>query len=198
MIKYDIYETFGAKSQKYARIVEKGAMTSKEIAQNIADGSTFKPSEVLPIIECVGAEIVKALKNGYSVHLDGLGYFNLHIKGEIVTNAKGTEMLRNAEVTNIRFRPEKKYLNLFHKIEIQREKGLQHGIPAFTDEEILSVASRLSEPRGMFTAQQLESALRMRKKTIYRLLKRLVEEKKLEKISFSKQQNFYRILATQG
>ena len=192
MINYDIYEATGVKSNKYARVMERGTVTTRDIAQNIADGSTFKPSEVLPIIECLGAEIVKALKNGYNVHIDGMGYYNLQIKGEIVTNARGTEMLRGAEVTDIRFRPEQKYLNLFQKVEIQRERHARNSVSSLTEEEILHAARQLTEQQGMFTAIQLESALKLHTNVVYSLLKRLVEERKIEKKSFSRQQNFYR------
>ena len=192
MINYDIYEATGVKSNKYARVMERGTVTTRDIAQNIADGSTFKPSEVLPIIECLGAEIVKALKNGYNVHIDGMGYYNLQIKGEIVTNARGTEMLRGAEVTDIRFRPEQKYLNLFQKVEIQRERHARNSVSSLTEEEILHAARQLTEQQGVFTAIQLESALKLHTNVVYSLLKRLVEEHKIEKKSFSRQQNFYR------
>ena len=192
MINYDIYEATGVKSNKYARVMERGSVTTRDIAQNIADGSTFKPSEVLPIIECLGAEIVKALKNGYNVHIDGMGYYNLQIKGEIVTNARGTEMLRGAEVTDIRFRPEQRYLNLFQKVEIQRERHARNSVSSLTEEEILHAARQLTEQQGMFTAIQLESALKLHTNVVYSLLKRLVEEHKIEKKSFSRQQNFYR------
>ena len=192
MINYDIYEATGVKSNKYARVMERGTVTTRDIAQNIADGSTFKPSEVLPIIECLGAEIVKALKNGYNVHIDGMGYYNLQIKGEIVTNARGTEMLRGAEVTDIRFRPEQRYLNLFQKVEIQRERHARNSVSSLTEEEILHAARQLTEQQGMFTAIQLESALKLHTNVVYSLLKRLVEEHKIEKKSFSRQQNFYR------
>ena len=194
MIKYDVYEASGAQSGKHARVIESGTVTEREMAYRISSGSTFSPAEVLPIVECVGQEIVRALKDGKSVHISGLGYFNLRIKGDIVTKAGGAEMLKNAAVSNIHFRPEQNILNQFQNVQIRREKRIGRSVSSLSDEDICQAATLLTEQNGMFTAAQLENALKLRKNMGYAIIRRLVKEGRVERVLFSSHQKFYRTL----
>ena len=193
MIKYDIFQSVNVSDKKYARVVDQTAVTSSEMARNIASGSTFKEHEVLPVLEYLYQEMEKALKDGKSVHLKGLGFFSLQIKGEVVTNANGSDMLRDGCVSDIRFRPEQQYLDRFEKIELRRYKRKEKGVTVLTDEEILQAAARLTEQENMFTPAQLEGALHLHRNQVYRLLKRLVGEGRLEKLSYGTRSNFYRV-----
>ena len=192
MINYDIYKATGVKSNKYARIIESGTVTSKDFAHNIASRSTFQEHEVLPMIDCLSEEMEMALKAGKRVHIEGLGYFTLQITGEVLTNEKGTDVLRNAQVSDIRFRPEQQFLDRFFKIEVRHRRRTGQSVSSLTDEEILRTAARLSQQNGMFAPMQLEGALKLHRNQVYRLLKRLVSEGRLEKISIGPHQNFYR------
>ena len=192
MIYYDIYGPTKVCEKKFARIVEQNTVTEADIAHNIASRSTFKEHEVLPIIDCVSQELENALKAGNSVHIKGLGYFTLNIKGDIVTNENGTEVLRNAQVSEIHFRPEQQFLNRFFKIEVRRNKREGQSVVSLTDDKIVRTIARLTEQNGMFSPAQLESALNLRRKQVYPLLKRLVSEGRVEKISFGTRHNFYR------
>ena len=192
MIKYDIFEPTEFSEKKYARIIEQPPVTTDEIARNIASGSTFSAHEVVPVLDYLYQEMEKALLSGRGVHLKGLGYFSLHLSGEVVTNEKGTEMLRHAQVDDIRFRPEQQFLNRFSKIELRREKRGGQSVSRLSDDDVLREAVRLTEEYGMFTPIQLESALHLHRKQVYRLLNRLEQEDKLEKVPIKSHQHFYR------
>ena len=193
MINYDIFELTGARDGKYAQVIEQPPVTTDEIARNIASGSTFNEYEVIPVLEYVYQEMQKALLNGRGVHLKGLGYFSLHLTGDVVTNDKGTEMLRNAQVDDIRFRPEQQFLSRFHKIELRRQKREGQSVGRLSDEEVMQRAARLTEQYGMFTPAQLESALNLHRNQVYRLLKRLEKEELLEKLPIKSRQKFYHV-----
>ena len=195
MIHYDIYEVNGARTGKYAQVVEESTVTGKDFAHNIASRSTFQEHEVLPMIDCLSEEMEMALKAGKRVHIEGLGYFTLQITGEVVTNEKGTDVLRNAQVSDIRFRPEQQFLDRFFKIKVRHRRRTGQSVSSLTDEEILRTAARLSQQNGMFAPMQLEGALKLHRNQVYRLLKRLVSEGRLEKISIGPHQNFYRAVA---
>ena len=75
---------------------------------------------IVPIQYQTAEEIARELKNGNSVHLPGIGYFTVALKGEIYEDPRSHKpRLRKAEVRTIKFRPDRELLQEMANIEVK-------------------------------------------------------------------------------
>ena len=83
-IKFDLFENpvkEGISSPKlHAKVITKDVVTTREIREAIHKKCTASPADVAAVITALNDELYEKLSDGYTVHLDGIGYFSLSLK----------------------------------------------------------------------------------------------------------------------
>lgn len=102
--KTQIPNKSGKKVVYSANMVKHGKTTTRQLAGQISEKTSFTRADVLGLLEAISSEILKEMLLGKSVHLEGLGTFSLDIR------SSSTETLeefthRNIEGLKIRFTP---------------------------------------------------------------------------------------------
>lgn len=83
----------------------------QEMGRNIERGTTFSMSDLAGALEALSKELKAQLLAGNRVHLPGLGFFSLAIKGELRTHPRTHRpRLLRPQVRTIRFQPEKEVM----------------------------------------------------------------------------------------
>ena len=120
---------------------------------------------------------------GNRVHLPGLGYFSLAVKGEICEDAKTHRFrLRNPEVRSVNFRPEKDFMRTLRNAQFENAtyRSRLHATPS--PAEVDTALTRLFAAADYIFANDLQTALHLSKSMTYRLLRSLESEGKLRNV----------------
>lgn len=112
-IKYRVYEFQGKKNNPkngnwYARIVNNGTLTTRQLAQRIQKNVSAKESDVFAVLTELSNCINEALQDGYKCKLDYLGT----LYPTLVTKPAETALkftASNIKRVNVRFMAEKFY-----------------------------------------------------------------------------------------
>ena len=156
-------------------------------------GERIETATAMTVADLVGAlialkhELAEQLKLGNRVHLPGLGYFSLAVRGELYEDPKTKKMrLRYPHVRTVNFRPEK---GLMQALEDTRFENVtyryeQHATP--TAAEIDATLERWFD----------EAELHLSRPAAYRLARRLEAEGRLENVG-TRYRKMYRIVKAQ-
>lgn len=80
---------------------------TKEIAEELAAISTVSRSDVNAVLGNLAHVMAKMMKNGKSVHLNGLGYFRYKLKSKGVSSLDDFDFDKQLESVVVQFTPEK-------------------------------------------------------------------------------------------
>lgn len=81
----------------HPQAVSRGVVSTREIGDEIASRSAMTRGDVLSVVDNMIKEIKRALKNGQSVKLDGIGSLYITVK----SNGNGVEDLKDLNVNQI-------------------------------------------------------------------------------------------------
>lgn len=100
------------KRRFYPRMKVERQMQTDELVQAVCEESTFNEGEVRGVLAQVAHHVARALRDGKSVKIEGVGVFTLSLglKEEREPETEGAEVKRNArsvEVRNVLFRADK-------------------------------------------------------------------------------------------
>lgn len=139
-IEYDLYENPGNEgngSQKlHAKVVTKDVITTKNLREYITMKCTATPADVVAVLTALSDELYNALSDGYSVHIDGLGYFSLSLGCNSEAGSKNKADV-DVWVRGIKFVPEKELLEKFETANLQRVTDKSRHSEKMTDEEVM-------------------------------------------------------------
>ena len=85
-VNYKLLRTSGKLAQRKAlRIVpiKKDVTGIERICQHIQQATTLTTADILGTISALKTELAEELKSGNTVHLPGIGFFSLALKGDI-------------------------------------------------------------------------------------------------------------------
>lgn len=105
-IKVGIYNTPGNKEggmTSCARVITTGTKHTDEICKFISDCSSVTSADIKGVLEALSTYIGRELSYGFSVELEGLGYFSPSVKSKQVVNEKG-QTTHKASVDGVNFR----------------------------------------------------------------------------------------------
>lgn len=89
----------------HARTVNTGDVTTKEIAAEIQEETTFTRGEVEGFITELVDVIARNLRSGHTVVIDGLGRFRLSVESTPVDDPKDFNISRNVTGVKLKFVP---------------------------------------------------------------------------------------------
>ena len=153
------------------------------MGKNIEKATTLTTADLTGSLDALKAEIAYQLMEGNRVHLPGLGYFSLAVKGEICEDAKTHRFrLRNPEVRSVNFRPEKDFMRTLRNAQFENAtyRSRLHATPS--PAEVDTALTRLFAAADYLFANDLQTALHISKSMTYRLLRSLESDGKLRNV----------------
>ena len=85
-IKYRLQKNYGKLKEKAefrAIVMERQTIGLERIGQNIQGATALTRADVFATVMALGDEIAHQLLDGNAVHLPGIGYFSLAVKGGV-------------------------------------------------------------------------------------------------------------------
>ena len=116
-IKYRLQKNYGKLKEKAefrTIIMERQTIGLERIGRDIQGATALTRADVFATVMALGDEIAHQLLDGNAVHLPGIGYFSLAVKGEVYEDPRThNHRLRNPKVRTIKFRPDRE---MAHKL----------------------------------------------------------------------------------
>lgn len=185
-IEYDLYENpvnEGTGSQKlHAKVVTKDVITTKNLRENITRKCTATPADVAAVLTAISDELYDALSDGYSVHIDGLGYFSLSLS---CNSEEGSVNMDNADVRvrRIKFVPEKVLMDKFETANLVRVKDSSRHSEKITDEEVMKKLKKYFSESEYMQRKDFERLMGFNLSKSSRYIKHLVDSGVLKNIA---------------
>lgn len=185
-IEYDLYENpgkeVGDSPRLHAKVVTKNVVTTKNLRENITRKCTATPADVAAVLTAISDELYDALSNGYSVHIDGLGYFSLSLS---CNSEIGSGNMDNVDVwvRGIKFVPEKVFVEKFETANLVRVKDESRHSEKITDEEVMKRLETYFAKKQYMQRTDFEELTGFNLSKSSRYIKRLVDDGVLKNIA---------------
>ena len=194
-VNYKLLRTSGKLAQRKAlRIVpiKKDVTGIERICQRIQQATTLTTTDILGTIAALKTELAEELKSGNTVHLPGIGFFSLALKGNMYEDPKThRHHLRNVAVRKIRFRPDKDFHEALGEMEFEN-KTYKDGTPSLPLRLTINAALKeLFDESPIITVNDLRRRLNLSTTYAYQLAAQLEREKKIINIG-SRYRKIYR------
>ena len=194
-VNYKLLRTSGKLAQRKAlRIVpiKKDVTGIERICQHIQQATTLTTADILGTISALKTELVEELKSGNTIHLPGIGFFSLALKGDMYEDPKThRHHLRNAAVRKIRFRTDKDFYEALGEVDFAN-KTYKDGTPSLPMRQAVNAALKeLFDESPIITVNDLRRRLNLSTTYAYQLAAQLEREKKIINIG-SRYRKIYR------
>lgn len=194
---YKLIKTHGAlpKNAEYRVVaVENETVGVKHLAQSIQEATSLTPSDVVAAVSALKDEMAAELKMGNNVHLPGLGYFSLAVKGDIYEDPHTHHRrLNNPKVRTVKFRPDTEFLESLDDTQFENMTYRFGTSSVPTTEVVDSAIDELFTENPIITVADLRQKLGLSQSYAYQLSARLEAEGKLRSVGTR-----YRKLYTRG
>lgn len=140
------------------------------------------------MLDALNRSLVGWLKDGWRVHIDGIGYFDVSLTAPETRNPKDTKA-SSVKFKNVNFRADKELRYRVAELKAERSKAGSHSAHLSEIEIDMKLTEFFSE-NSILVRRDIEKICQMTRVTAGRCLKRLQEEKKLKNIN-TKQQPVY-------
>ena len=182
-VNYKLLRTSGKLAQRKAlRIVpiKKDVTGIERICQHIQQATTLTTADILGTISALKTELVEELKSGNTVHLPGIGFFSLALKGDMYEDPKThRHHLRNAAVRKIRFRTDKDFYEALGEVDFAN-KTYKDGTPSLPMRQAVNAALKeLFDESPIIIVNDLRRRLNLSTTYAYQLVAQLEHEKKI-------------------
>ena len=182
-VNYKLLRTSGKlEKRKALRIVpiKKDVTGIERICQHIQQATTLTTADILGTISALKTELAEELKSGNTVHLPGIGFFSLALKGDMYEDPKThRHHLRNVAVRKIRFRPDKDFYEALGKM-IFENKTYKDGTSTLPIKSAVNAALKeLFDESPIITVNDLRRRLNLSTTYAYQLTAQLEREKKI-------------------
>lgn len=183
-IEYDLYtnppkkgET--RKSRMHARVVPYYTVGTDKLTEIIHSRCTLTKGDIHATLCALKDVMIESLQSGNTVHIDGLGSFNLTLSCPPVKSALGvrSEVVR---FKNVSFRPEKKLKDEFNVLHLKRAETKKHS-NNYSTIEIDDILTKHFMDNNYVTRKEFQQIAGLRKSTATRRLHELVTAGKLKK-----------------
>lgn len=185
-IEYDLYENPGMEGgdspRLHAKVVTKDVMTTKNLCEYITMKCTATPADVAAVLTAISDELYDALSDGYSVHIDGLGYFSLSLS---CNSEAGSRNMDNVDVwvRGIKFVPEKVFVEKFGTANLVRVKDESRHSEKMSDDEVMKRLETYFAKSQYMQRSDFEKLTGFNLSKSSRYIKRLVDDGVLKNIS---------------
>lgn len=178
-IDYDFYKNPPASNKEeeyHIRLVTNQTIHLKDLAQDINRSSSLTPSDLVGAVSALSSLLATKLKEGYSVHIDDIGYFSLSVNGNVELDKNKEPQLKHAEVKDINFRPDITLLKEVRQVQLTRSKHIGRHSTNLTDEEIMERLKTYSQNHSFFTMKSFIEISGLCGTSAYRRMQKLEEQ----------------------
>lgn len=176
-IKYRLQKNYGKLKEKAefrAIVMERQTIGLERIGQNIQGAMSLTRADVFATVMALGDEIAYQLLDGNAVHLPGIGYFSLAVKGEVYEDPRThNHRLRNPKVRTIKFRPDREMAHKLLSAKFENETHHCGNASIPTAEDIDQALEELFAAKSVITIADLRRHLNLSASTAYRIVERL-------------------------
>lgn len=181
-IKYSILsikKTREGEERHYAKAVYGQTIDSKQLEREIQYSTTLTPTDIKACLSALSAQIKQHLKDGDSIHLEGIGYLKVSLQCLPEMNPERPSG-RFVEVKSVRFRPEKQLLNDLKDTPFVLAKDHRRSAEV-TEDELMDILKNYFESHAFLRRSQLQSIAHLTKEVTCIRLRKLVEKGVLRK-----------------
>ena len=166
-------------SEYRAVTIENQVVDIEQIGEDIQNATTLTPSDINAAIIAIRRE----MKMGNAVHLPGIGYFTLSVKGELYQDPRSKHFrLRKPMVRTVKFRPDMKMINTLSDTKFENAT-YQESISSIPKrEDIDNAIVTLLSNQPFFSIRELRQYLNLSQVNAYRIAKKLEKEGKIRNI----------------
>lgn len=166
------------KVRYYARVVNRKAISTKEIVEEIERACTLTETDVYAVLDALNHSLARHLKEGKRIHLDGIGFFDITLACPETRDPKATRASK-VKCKGVNFRMDKKLRYRMGDLKAERSKAGNHSAK-LSDIEIDMRLTVFFEENLFLTRADLQSLCHMTRITAGRCINRLIAEKKLK------------------
>ena len=150
-------------------------MTTREIREAIHKKCTASPADVAAVITALNDELYEKLSDGYTVHLDGIGYFSLSLKCAPDINPRYIKD-DDVQVRSIKFTPDKDLINLFRNVCLEHEVDDAHHSAKLDEEEMKQKLVEYFKTHAFLQRCEFEQLTGFNQSKATRVIRELVKE----------------------
>lgn len=138
----------GSRRQRYPHLLKTGEVTLRQMAEDIAGGSTFTPGDVMGVVRAVAGRIARYAAQGLTVRVEGMGSFRASLKVDrnVEEETAASESHRTAKsvrVGGMCFRADREMID-----EAERWASLSRRLPRKDEREPMSPEERMAALRS--------------------------------------------------
>lgn len=179
--RYDFFRTPQPKDSEkesyHARLVVKRKLTTDQVARHIADRCTLSMGDVKAALMELSDLLADEIRQGNSVHLDGIGTFRGSAKSPAVASVNEIRA-ESIHFGGIVYHPDKQLERLLKSMRFKRVEQT-HRSEVLTEEEIDQFLTGYFKEHDAITTRQLGMLCGLRPATALRRLQKRVEEGRL-------------------
>lgn len=184
-IKFDLYNNPDSEdvtsSGLHAKVIKRGVINTRNISQSINKKCTLTESDVWGVLTALRNELYDAFKEGYSVHLEGLGHFSLSLKCEPDVDPKYVSS-NDIRVKGIKFAPEKELLEMLRTVQFEHDTDDSRHSSNMEQSEIMAKIDKYFADNQFMRRVDFEKLTGFNKSKALRTLKELVKDGVLKNV----------------
>ena len=153
----------------------KEVLTPRKSREAIQKNCTASPADVAAVITALNDELYEKLSDGYTVHLDGIGYFSLSLKCAPDINPRYIKD-DDVQVRSIKFTPDKDLINRFRNVCLEREVDDAHHSAKLDEEEMKQKLVEYFKTHAFLQRRDFEQLTGFNSSKATRVIRELVKE----------------------
>lgn len=185
-VKFDLFESPRLDSNAYRpkphpKVISKGVVNSKNLSERIQKQCTVTPADIAGVLTALSQGMSEALKDGCSVHIDGIGYFSLNISCVEDINEKH---VRNSDIIlrGVNFSADKELMNQLSVIKFEHDKDISRHSEILTDDEVYAQLKMFFDKNTHITRKEFQDIMHFNQTKATRYIRRLISEFKLKNV----------------
>lgn len=185
-VNYDFYENpklpgSTKRTRYHARVITKGTVSSEQLAEEIHERCSLSTADVAAALLALSQITAEKLKDGYNVHIEGIGHLQLTLQCPPIQSPKEIRA-ESIHFKSIAFRPSASLKRKLQATRFVRQEEKSHS-KLRAEEEIDQRVADYFQKHETLTRAQFQSLCGLTYTTAVRHLKRLRETGKIINIA---------------
>ena len=186
-IQFELYKTPCPKDEAdketyHARVVNFQHIDTDYLARQIQTATSLTEGDVKSVLESLSHFMGERLREGESVHLDGIGYFQIKLNSQEPITSPKLKANQIKLKANISFKADIKLKKSVSVVHLERSKVKRHSASR-TNEEVDKLLTNYFSNNSILTRPDFQGLCNFTATTAARHIRRLKEEKKLQNIN---------------
>ena len=184
-VHYDFYKSPPASDKEgkvrlHPRVVPFNTVTPKDLAEQVQELSTASTADVSVVLEALRKVMIREIKYGNRVHLDGFGYFMMTLECEPIDDERKIRA-ESIQFKSISFKPEANLKKEFKTISLERTQSKRHSL-IITDDAIMEKLAAYFATNRFISRQEFQALCGLRQTAAIQRLKHLTAMGLLNKV----------------